>query len=131
MTSDLRLIIFWIIVLLILGPSVLLGKLIGSRIEYSEGFRDGTIQKVSTKGILFKTVEGEMILGGVYGDVDGNMQATFNREHFRFSVKDSEVASKLSAIEPGKKVRLHYSQKLCSWSASGDTDYFITGVEEK
>ncbi len=99
-----------------------------SKVDYSDGYRDGTIQKVSNKGVMFKTDEAEMILGGMTASGDG-ATATFNREKFYFTISDKEVLKQIEAIPPGTKVRLHYRQSLTHWSPSGSSDYFATKVE--
>lgn len=99
-----------------------------SKTEYSTGYRDGTIQKFSQKGLMFKTHEGEMILGGVTSSTSG-MDGTFNREMFEFTVTDPDVVKAIEAVPPGKKVRLHYRQMATQWKTNGDTRYFIVKVE--
>jgi hypothetical protein len=99
-----------------------------SKVDYSDGYRDGTIQKVSNKGVMFKTDEAEMILGGMTADGDG-ATATFNREKFFFTIADKEVLKQIEALPPGSKVRLHYRQSLTYWKPSGSSDYFATKVE--
>lgn len=101
-----------------------------SKVEYSDGFRDGTVQKLSRKGVIFKTFEGEMILGGLDFKDDGTGGGTLNRQSFLFSVSDPKVIAELEALPTGKKVRLYYRQTTATWQPSGGTSYFITSVEE-
>jgi hypothetical protein len=95
---------------------------------YSEGYRDGTIQKVSDSGIIFKTTESEMVLGGMVME-EGNASGTFNREKFYFTVSDPEVKNQIVQLKTGQKVRLHYVQTLVHWHPRGNTCYFATSVE--
>jgi hypothetical protein len=97
---------------------------IGNKIDYSDGYRDGIIDKLSIKGLVFKTTEGQMILDGF-----GSDGGTISNRIFLFSVKDDAVKKKLEAIPNGQRVRLHYHQVYSSWSPNGDTAYYATDVE--
>lgn len=71
---------------------------------YSEGSREGVLQKFSRKGNIFKTYEGEMIQLGF-----GQRGAAINSQYYYFSVDDETVADSLENCL-GKIVRLHYVQ---------------------
>ncbi|OSZ78509.1 hypothetical protein CAP35_09730 [Chitinophagaceae bacterium IBVUCB1] len=71
---------------------------------YSEGSREGVLQKFSRKGNVFKTHEGEMIQLGF-----GQRGAAINSQYYYFSVDDPKVADSLQHCL-GKIVRLHYVQ---------------------
>jgi len=89
--------------------------------SYSTGERAGFLQKVSNKGWLCKTWEGELSLVAMPGAAP---------EKFLFTVRDQAVAQKISAAA-GKRVTLNYEQhKGLPTSCFGDTDYFVTGVTE-
>jgi hypothetical protein len=89
--------------------------------SYSKGERAGFLQKVSDKGWICKTWEGELSLVALPGAAP---------EKFLFTVRDSEVAKLVSAAA-GKRVTLIYEQhKGLPTSCFGDTDYFVTGVKE-
>jgi hypothetical protein len=88
--------------------------------SYSSGERAGWVQKLSTKGYLCKTWEGEMALVSLPGSMP---------EKFIFTVWDDKAAEKLNAVM-GKRVSLHYEQHI--WlptSCFGDTEYFVTDVK--
>jgi hypothetical protein len=91
---------------------------------YSDGTRAGYLIKVSRKGVIFKTYEGQLNLGGFRGSGDeavvGN---TWN-----FSVKDDQVYRDLQRHE-GEKVTLHYKQQYKNLPWQGKTDYFVDRVE--
>ena len=93
---------------------------------YSEGNRAGYLIKISKKGFVFKTIEGQLNLGGVGGDSEASI--LMNTQLWNFSVADEAVYEKLQEYE-GKKVSLHYKQKIRSFSWQGDTDYFVDEVE--
>jgi hypothetical protein len=89
--------------------------------SYSTGERAGFLQKVSKKGWICKTWEGELSLVAMPGAAP---------EKFLFTVRDDAVAQKLSAAA-GKRVILNYEQhKGLPTSCFGDTDYFVVGITE-
>ena len=92
---------------------------------YSEGTRSGILTKVSKKGYIFKTFEGEMNVGG-FSQGDGTiMPATI----FKFSVSDKTVYNKLEVAQ-GHKVILHYNQVYKNFFWQGESDYFIYEVTD-
>ena len=89
--------------------------------SYSTGERAGFLQKVSNKGWICKTWEGELSLVAMPGAAP---------EKFLFTVRDEATAQKISAAA-GKRVTLNYEQhKGLPTPCFGDTDYFVTGVTE-
>jgi hypothetical protein len=88
--------------------------------SYSEGERAGFLQKVSYKGWICKTWEGELSLVAIPGAAP---------EKFLFTVRDNNVAEQLNAAA-GKRVALQYEQhKGLPSSCFGDTDYFVVGLK--
>ena len=84
---------------------------------YSDGERAGYVQKLSRKGWLCKTWEGEMAMVTMPGTVS---------EKFAFTVPDDAIAAKINA-SVGKRMALHYEQhKWIPTSCFGDTEYFVT-----
>jgi hypothetical protein len=87
--------------------------------SYSAGERAGYVQKLSKRGWLCKTWEGEMAMVTMPGTV---------AEKFPFTVPDQAVAAKINAVL-GKRVSLHYEQhKWIPSSCFGETEYFVTDV---
>jgi hypothetical protein len=87
--------------------------------SYSEGERAGFLQKVSYKGWICKTWEGELSLVAIPGAAP---------EKFLFTVREDAVAQQLNAVA-GKRVTLKYEQhRGLPSSCFGDTDYFVVGV---
>ena len=87
--------------------------------SYSEGERAGYVQKLSRKGWLCKTWEGEMAMVTAPGTMT---------EKFYFTVPDDAVAAKLNA-NVGKRMALHYQQhRWVPSSCFGDTEYFVTAA---
>ena len=88
--------------------------------SYSSGERAGFLQKVSHKGWICKTWEGELSLVAMPGAAP---------EKFLFTVRDDAIAQKVSAAA-GKRVTLIYEQhKGLPSSCFGDTDYFVVDVK--
>ncbi len=88
--------------------------------SYSSGERSGYVQKLSKKGWVCKTQEGELAL------VNG---PNVNPEIFRFTVRDDAVAAQISNFA-GKQVKLSYDQHVgLPTSCFGETQYFVKSVE--
>jgi len=111
---------------LLIGLSVLLGLAaawtwLTLNWSYAEGERAGYVQKLSKKGWLCKTWEGEIAMVTMPGAIP---------EKFEFTVRDDAVAQKINALA-GKRVVLHYHQhKFIPTSCFGETEYFIGDVRE-
>lgn len=87
--------------------------------SYSRGERAGYVQKLSLRGWLCKTWEGELALVTMPGTV---------AEKFQFSVRSEEIARRINA-SLGQRVALDYSQHLgIPTSCFGETSYFVNGV---
>ena len=87
--------------------------------SYSTGERAGYVQKLSKKGFVCKTWEGEMALVSLPGTV---------AEKFLFSVRDDAVAAQINQ-SVGTRVRLVYEQHIgLPTTCFGDTSYFIKSV---
>ncbi|MDP3743626.1 MAG: hypothetical protein Q8Q76_04725 [Methylotenera sp.] len=86
---------------------------------YSSGERAGYVQKLSQKGWVCKTYEGELILVSMPGT---------QAEKFFFTVRDKNVAKKIDATV-GQRVRLVYEEhKGLPTSCFGETSYFVHDV---
>jgi hypothetical protein len=115
-------------VLLFLAGTVVLGALLfGAYIavvlnwSYSKGERAGFLQKLSLKGWICKTWEGELSLIALPGA---------SPEKFFFTVRSAETAAQVNAAM-GKRVTLIYEQhKGLPTSCFGETQYFVTGMKE-
>lgn len=92
-------------------------------ITYSEGTRSGILTKVSKKGYIFKTYEGEIIIGGL-NQGDG---AVLPARVFNFSVREKSVYDQLER-DQGKKVVLHYREVLKSFFWQGESNYFVDSI---
>lgn len=89
------------------------------RWSYSEGERAGWVQKLSRKGWVCKTWEGELALVS---------QPGAPLEKFQFTIWDEAAADDLNKFI-GKRVSLHYEEKVgLPTSCFGDTRYYVTRV---
>jgi hypothetical protein len=86
---------------------------------YSDGERAGWVQKLSRKGYVCKTWEGEMAMVSQPGAVP---------EKFVFTVRDEHVAQQINQVM-GRRVSLFYEEhRWLPSSCFGDTSYFVSGV---
>jgi hypothetical protein len=86
--------------------------------SYSKGERTGVLIKISHKGNIFKTDEGEMWL---------SCRQMTNPEKFYFSVKNDSITNLLKNMQD-QCVQLTYTQYRASLPWRGDTKYIVTGV---
>jgi hypothetical protein len=113
--------IFKILMLAIIIPVALFALYTWAALTwvYSSGERAGYVQKLSEKGYVCKTYEGELVLVSMPGT---------QAEKFFFTVKKPELAKKINE-SIGKKVRLTYEEhKGLPTSCFGETSYFVQDV---
>ncbi len=92
---------------------------------YSKGTRAGYLVKISRKGVVFKTYEGQLNLGGVQ---TGKESSGIIGNIWDFSVRDKGFYEKLQQYE-GKHVKLSYRQIYQNMPWQGKTDYFVYEVQ--
>jgi hypothetical protein len=86
---------------------------------YSSGERAGYVHKISRKGWLCKTWEGELAMTTIPGTAP---------QILRFSVRDAATAHRIEQAA-GQRVALSYEQhKGVPSFCFGETEYFISGV---
>ena len=84
---------------------------------YSTGDRAGYVQKLSRKGWICKTWEGELAMANIPGAMP---------EIFKFSVRDESVAAHLTQTM-GQRVSISYAQhKGVPTSCFAETEYYVT-----
>jgi len=87
--------------------------------DYSAGERAGWVQKLSKKGWICKTWEGEMAMVTMPGTV---------QEKFAFTVRSDDVAAQINKAM-GKRVALHYEEKVgLPTTCFGETRHYVVGV---
>lgn len=102
----------------------------GCNINYSDGSRVGVVNKLSKKGLLCKTWEGEMMLGGLRSqtDKDGNTSQVANV--WGFTVTSPRDVEALQAVmESGKTVRVTYHETVLSTPCTTESGYWVEKVE--
>jgi hypothetical protein len=88
--------------------------------SFSSGERAGYVQKLSRKGWICKTWEGEMALVSMPGTV---------AEKFPFTVRSDAIARQIND-SIGAKVALTYEQHIgIPTTCFGETGYFVTAVK--
>ena len=86
---------------------------------YSKGNRAGYLQKISQRGWICKTWEGELLVSAVPGSAP---------EKFLFTTRSDSIAALLSKFN-GQPVQLDYEQHTGVPSKCfGDSEYFVVGV---
>ncbi len=98
-----------------------LWTLVSLQFSYSEGDRTGYAQKLSRRGWVCKTWEGELAISNVPGQA---------AEIFRYSVRDDAVVRQIQALQ-GQRVTLTYAQHVgVPTSCFGETQYYATAVRQ-
>ena len=111
----------WLVLILLVFPAVVLTGYtwVTLHYAYSSGERSGYVQKISKKGWLCKTWEGELAMTTVPGTAP---------QIFQFSVRDDATAQRIEQTA-GQRVVLSYQQhKGVPSTCFGETEYFVTGV---
>jgi hypothetical protein len=89
--------------------------------SYSKGDRAGYQQKISQKGWLCKTWEGELAMTALPGAAP---------EIFTYTVRDDAVAQQLTALQ-GRRVSITYEEhRFVPTSCFGETPYFVQSVRQ-
>jgi hypothetical protein len=87
--------------------------------SYASGERAGWVQKLSRKGWICKTWEGEMAMVSMPGTLT---------EKFAFTVWDKSTVKQINKLM-GHRVNLHYEQRVgLPTTCFGETRYYVTGV---
>jgi len=110
-----------VLLLVLLLPALVFGawSWITLNYSYSKGERAGYVQKLSKKGWLCKTWEGELAMANLPGTMP---------EIFQFSVRNDSVARVIEQ-NVGKRVALSYEQhRGVPTSCFAETEYYITNV---
>jgi hypothetical protein len=113
----------WIaLFILVLVPAVIIALWIWVTLgyTYATGDRAGYVQKISKKGWVCKTWEGELAMANLPGTMP---------QIFAFTVRNDSVAQLLER-NIGKQVSITYEQhRGIPTTCFGETEYFVTGVQ--
>ena len=113
--------VFIVLFALLLIPVVIIALWIWVSLgyTYSSGERAGYVQKISKKGWICKTWEGELAMANLPGSMP---------QIFAFTVRNDSIA-KVIEQNAGKHVSLTYDQhRGVPTTCFGETEYFVTGV---
>jgi hypothetical protein len=113
--------VFIVLFVLLLIPAVIVALWIWVSLgyTYSSGERAGYVQKISKKGWICKTWEGELAMANLPGTMP---------QIFAFTVRNDSIA-KVIEQNAGKQVSLTYDQhRGVPTTCFGETEYFVTGV---
>jgi len=109
------------LLILLVVPAVIIALWIWVTLgyTYAMGERAGFVQKISKKGWLCKTWEGELAMANLPGTMP---------QIFTFTVRSDSIAHVLEQ-NAGKQVSLTYEQhRGIPSSCFGETEYFVTRV---
>ena len=113
----------WILLAVLLTPVLILAAWTAITLSYTyseAGHRAGYLQKLSHKGWICKTWEGELAMVNVPGAA---------QERFPFTVRSDSLAHVMSKLM-GSRVSITYEQhKGVPTSCFGDTEYYVIAVE--
>jgi hypothetical protein len=108
--------------ILVVVPAVIIALWIWVTLgyTYATGDRAGYVQKISKKGWVCKTWEGELAMANLPGTMP---------QIFAFTVRNDSVAKVLEK-NIGKQVSITYEQhRGIPTTCFGETEYFVTGVQ--
>lgn len=111
--------LLWILFFVLLGIGI--GYYIYRNYTISEGSRTGTLVKMSRKGVLFKTYEGQLHLAG---STIMNTQSSWE-----FSVSNTATYETLQKLE-GNDVTVYYNEKVDAFPWQGETNYLVYKAEK-
>jgi hypothetical protein len=119
-----KLIFKWLLILIIIiGGVFIYWKYFYT---YSSGYRAGLLQKFSSKGTLFKTYEGEMILSSV----SSTSNVALASEKFFFTLTNKSLIRQFDTLQ-GDMVIVHYNQKNSAVFWRGDSPYLVDSIKIK
>jgi hypothetical protein len=112
-----------VLLILLLTPAVISSLWVWVTLGYTYalGERAGYVQKISKKGWLCKTWEGELAMANLPGTMP---------QIFSFTVRNDSIAHVIEQ-NAGKQVSLTYEQhRGVPTSCFGETEYFVIGVHK-
>jgi len=96
-------------------------------VNVSEGVRSGVVMKISKKGMLIKTWEGQLNTGSI---ASGSAASPAGVWEFSVPRDDDKLYEELEQVSlSGERVKLRYKEKMLRFSWRGDTKYFVYDVE--
>jgi hypothetical protein len=121
-----RKVVKWIVIIVVVSGIIMFSFAYWG--VYDEGVRAGMVLRISKKGVLFKTYEGQLNLQ-TFGALKGT-NPIFEAFDFSVDPDDQQVVKDLEEVAlSGERVNLHYIKRYSAFPWQGDTKYFITKVE--
>lgn len=100
---------------------------VSNKLSTSDGKRVGVVTKFSYKGLVYKSYEGELNMGGVRNKTDSEGNRSVVANVWEFSCSNPSVAKQIEDLI-GKEVVIKYHQSFAGFSR--DTSYDVVSVEE-
>lgn len=100
--------------------------------KYGEGYRVGMVNKISKKGAIWETYEGQMALEGISGSGSsvGANTWDFAIDNYMPEEKQKELRDTLeSCMNSGQKVKIHYVQQLSTFPWRSESNHLIQSIE--
>ncbi|HOF19635.1 MAG TPA: hypothetical protein PLO24_00130 [Bacteroidales bacterium] len=114
----------WIIALLVMATAVFV--YVNYFHTFSEGYRAGTLQKFSRKGVIFKTYEGELILSGAGAE----NEIIISPEKFSFTMVNKDLVRQFDTLQ-GQNVIVHFIQKNGAVFWRGESKFLVDSVRSR
>jgi hypothetical protein len=96
--------------------------------NFSEGSRSGIVTKLSYKGLIYKSYEAEMNMGGLRKQTDSKNHDSYVANIFEFNVSEQAVKEVQAALDNGESVKLTYHEYLIKPIGIGHS-HVVTKVE--
>jgi hypothetical protein len=100
--------------------------------HYSEGDRVGMVNKISKKGLIWETYEGEMVLEGIVSDgkASGANTWDFAVDNYLPVSKRDELKKKVEdSMNAQQKVKIHYVQQASTYPWRSGSNALIQTIE--
>lgn len=110
-----------------IGASGIFAAAVGNVIGTSDGKRVGVLTKISHKGLIIKSYEGELNMGGVRNNFNSKGERSMVANVWEFSCSNPQMAEKLENLV-GKEVVIKYHQSFAGLQRN--TSYDVVSVEE-
>ena len=131
MDTEEKSVIIGVILVVVLVGSLFVLNITGFYQDYSEGQRTGDIFKFSKKGLIWKSWEGTMYLGGYHST--GGKTPTIETDKFHFSIPVSEEKQEvIDKLNECSEKRLSCTIQYQQWFISPiqvSTDYIVQDVK--
>jgi hypothetical protein len=106
---------------------VMIFGVVSNGLSTSDGTRVGVLTKFSHKGLVYKSYEGELNMGGVRNSIDSEGNRSVVANVWEFSCTRPDVAKKIKSLI-GKEVVIEYHQSFGGFSR--ETSYDVVSIEE-